>query len=122
MLEFFRSGGWGMWFVLVFGGLSLAAALRFAVGPDPRRVDAVRDLTRATLFSIGAAIVSGFAAVGSHVPANPEWANSPKVHLIVMEGISESLAGGVLGFTMLSLTWMLMAIGHRRLGRELPVG
>ena len=70
---------------------------------------------------VGAAVVSGFAAVGSKVPAHPEWANSPKIHLIVMEGISESLAGGILGFCLLSLTWMVMAVGHRRLGRELPV-
>lgn len=122
MLEFMRAGGIGMWFVLLFGGISLGAAIRFALGPDPRRVDAVRDLTFATLFSVGAAVVSGFAAVGSKVPARPEWANSPKVHLIVMEGISESLAGGVLGFALLSLTWMVMAVGHRRLARELPVG
>ena len=121
MVDFMRSGGVGMWFVLLFGGISLGAALRFALSPDPRRVDAVRDLTRATLFSVAAAVVSGFAAVGSKVPARPEWANSPKIHLIVMEGISESLAGGILGFALLSLTWMVMAVGHRRLARELPV-
>ncbi len=121
MLEFMRAGGVGMWFVLLFGLISLGAAVHFALSPDPRRVDSVRDLTRATLFSVGAAMVSGFAAVGSKVPAHPEWAMSPKIHLIIMEGISESLAGGILGFCLLSLTWMVMAVGHRRLGRELPV-
>jgi len=90
------------------------------VRPDPRRVDAIRSLTWATLFSVGAAIISGIAAVGSKVPANPEWANSPKIHLIVMEGISESMAGGVLGFSLLALVWMVMAVGQRRLARELP--
>jgi hypothetical protein len=26
----------------------------------------------------------------------------------------------VLGFTLLSLVWLVMAVGHRRLARELP--
>lgn len=121
MMDFMRAGGMAMWFVLLFGGISLGAAIRFAFGPDPRRVDAVRSLTWATLFSTCTSVVAGFAAVGSKVPARPEWANSPKIHLIVMEGISESLAGGVLGFSLLTLTWLVMAVGHRRLARELPV-
>jgi hypothetical protein len=79
-------------------------------------------LSRATLFSVLAGIVAGFSAVGSQIPARPEWANDPKVHLLVLQGISESLASGVLGFTLLSLTWMVMAVGHRRLARTLPVG
>jgi predicted metal-binding membrane protein len=85
------------------------------MAPDPKRVEAVRSLTWATLFSIAASVVAGFSAVGSKIPANPEWAASPKIHLIIMEGISESLAGGILGFALLSLTWMVMAVGHRRL-------
>jgi len=120
MIEFFQAGGWGMWFVLIFGVLTLGAALVFAFRPDTRRVAAIRDLTLATVFSTVAGIVSGFAAVGSKVPANPEWANSPKIHLIVMQGISESLTNGILGFTILALSWMVMAVGHRRLARELP--
>jgi hypothetical protein len=121
MLELFREGGWSMFFVLTFGCVSFVAAVVFAIRPDPRRVDVVRALTRATVFSIAAGIVANIAAVGSHVPANPEWANSPKVHLIVMQGISESMAPGILGFTLLSLAWLVMAVGHRRLGRELPL-
>ena len=120
MIEFFREGGWGMWFVLIFGLTALGAALAFAARPDVRRVATIRDLTYATVFSTAAGIAAGFAAVGSHVPMNPEWANSPKIHLIVMKGISESLASGILGFTILALTWMVMAVGHRRLGRETP--
>ncbi len=119
MLEFFQSGGTAMWFVAIFGLIALVAAIRFASAPDPRRVETVRSLTWATLFSIAAGIVAAIAAVGSKVPAHPEWSNSPKIHLIVMQGISESMAPGVLGFTLLSLVWMAMAVGHRRLAREL---
>lgn len=121
MLELMRAGGVPMWFVLGLGLIALMAAVAFAVRPDERRVAAIRDLSWATLFSTAAAIVSGFAAVGYKVPANPDWANNPKIHLIVMEGISESLSGGILGFALLTLTWLVVAVGHRRLARELPV-
>lgn len=120
MLEFWRGGGFGMWFVLLFGALALGAAAAFAIRPDARRVAAVRDLTYATLFSSGTGVASGLATVGSQVPAHPQWANSPKIHLIVMEGISESLASGILGLSILAVTWLVMAVGHRRLARELP--
>jgi hypothetical protein len=121
MSDFFRAGGFPMWFVLVFGLIALGAAAAFARRPDPRRVDAIKALTWATLFSVGAGIVADIAAVGSKVPQNPEWANSPKIHLVIMEGISESMSPGILGFALLSLTWMVMAVGHRRLAHELPV-
>jgi hypothetical protein len=52
------------------------------------------------------------------VASTPEWANSPQVHLIVMEGIAESLAPAILGLMLLSLAWIIMAAGQRRLARE----
>jgi hypothetical protein len=121
MLQLFREGGWAMFFVLAFGSLAFIAAVVFAARPHPGRIDVVRALTRATVFSIAAGIVADVAAVCSHVPANPEWANSPKIHLILLQGLGESMAPGILGFTILSLVWLVMAVGHRRLGRELPL-
>jgi hypothetical protein len=122
MSEFMKSGGYAMWFILIFGLLALAAAGLFAARPDQRRIETVRALSRATLFSVLTGIVAGLAAVGAQVPARPEWADSPRIHLIVMQGISESLANGVLGFTILSLVWMVMAVGYRRLASSLPAG
>jgi hypothetical protein len=121
MVEFFKEGGWAMFFVAAFGVLSFVAAVLFAFRPDPRRVEVVRSLSRATLFSVLAGIVADIAAVGHHVPRHPEWANSPKIHLILLQGLAESMAPGVLGFMLLSLVWLVMAVGHRRLGRELPL-
>jgi hypothetical protein len=122
MIEFFQAGGVAMWFVLLFGVASLVAAGAFAVSPDPRKVEAVRALTGAAVFSIAAGIVADLAKVGSTVASHPEWSVSPKIHLIVMQGFAESMTPGVLGFSLLALTWMVMAVGHRRLARELPAG
>lgn len=117
---FMMEGGLSMWFVLLFGGITLAAAVGFARRPDARRADAVRSFTLATAFSIVSGVCLNLATVGSKVPANPAMANNPKLPLIVMEGIAESLAPAILGFMLLSLAWTLMAVGHRRLSHETP--
>lgn len=118
--SFMLGGGLSMWFVLLFAAFTLAAAIGFARRPDARRADAVRSFSWATAFSIASGVCLNLAAVGSKVPARLEWANNPKLPLIVMEGIAESLAPAILGFMLLSLAWTLMAVGHRRLSREIP--
>lgn len=115
---FFVGGGLSMWFVLLFAAFTLAAAIGFSRRPDPRRADAVRSFSWATVFSIASGVCLNLATVGSKVPANLALADSPRMPLIVMEGIAESLAPAILGFMLLSLAWTAMAIGHRRLSRE----
>lgn len=119
---FMLGGGLSIWFVLLFGVFTLGAALGFARRPAAHRVDAVRSFSWATSFSIASGVCLNLAAVGSKVPAHPEWANSPRLHLIVMEGIAESLAPAILGFMLLSLAWTLVAVGQRRLGPEVLPG
>jgi hypothetical protein len=118
MIEFFQAGGWSMIPVLLFGVLALGAAGRSVARPNERWVGIVRALSAATVFAIMSGLAANIAAVGSHVPANPEWAESPRVHLIVMQGIAESMAPAVMGFTLLSLAWLVAAASVRRLGAE----
>ncbi len=47
-------------------------------------------------------------------PSRPEWANSPKVHLIILEGFGESMSPGILGFSLLALVALECAVGMRR--------
>jgi hypothetical protein len=117
-LRFMGEGGWAMWFVLAFGLITFATAAGFALRPDRGRRRAMRSLGRATTFSVLTAVSANLAAVGSKVPNIPELANSPRLHLIVMEGISESLAPAILGFALISFAWIVMAIGERRHARE----
>lgn len=115
MLDFFRAGGFGMWFVLLFGLIDLVVAGLFAARPERRRVGIIVALGAATLFSVGNAVASDLAAVCTHVPGNPEWANSPHVHLIIMQGIAESLTPAVLGCSLLTLVALAVSVGYRRL-------
>jgi hypothetical protein len=119
MMDFMRAGGFAIWLVLLFGLITLGAAALFAWRPDERRLAFIRAMTWATLFQTIAATVMGFGAVGFKVPNTPAWAESPKVHLIVMEGIAESLTNSMLGFTVLAVAWLVTAIGIRRLAAKL---
>src|SRR5687767_4885219 len=114
-MEFMREGGWSMWVVLLFGLITLVASGLFAFRPDERKIGFIRAMSAATLFSILSGVASCIAAVMHHVPQHPEWSKSPDIHLIVMQGIGESMAPAVLGFTLLSLVWLVAAMGVRRL-------
>jgi hypothetical protein len=104
-----------MWVVLLFGLITLVASGLFAFRPDERKIGFIRAMSAATLFSVLSGVSSDLAAVMHKVPQHPEWSKSPELHLIVMTGIGESLAPAVLGFTLLSLVWMVAAVGVRRL-------
>lgn len=118
MLEFFRAGGWVMFVVLLFGGLTLAAAVRFARQPRVETVGMVRALSTATVFAALGGVVTDLAAVFTNVPNNPEWAQSPQVGMIVLMGLGESMAPAMLGFAFLSMAWLVTAVGTRRLSAE----
>lgn len=118
-LHFMGQGGWGMWFVLTFGLVALLAAVGFARRPRPEGEQAVRSFSRATTFSTISSVCLDLAAVGSRVPNEPAFANHPHIHFVVMEGISESLAPAILGSTLLCFVWLVVAVGQRRLAREL---
>ncbi len=57
---------------------------------------------------------SNLATVCLTVPEHPQWANDPKVGLIVLQGLGESLAPLVLGCGLLAAAWLLAAVGGRR--------
>lgn len=114
MLEFIRVGGVSMLFILALGGAALVVAGLHARRPTIRRADIVRALTAATVFATLTGVCGGFAAVMHKVPSNPEWAHSPDLHLIVMTGLGEATANAILGFALLTLAWLLMAIAARR--------
>lgn len=114
MLNFIRAGGVGMILVLLLSVPCLLAAGAFVRAPDPRRLQMVRALSTALVFSVLTAVCSNLAAVMSKVPEHPEWSKSPDMPLIVMTGLAEALTPTLVGFAVLTVTWLLMAVGYRR--------
>lgn len=109
-----QAGGFGIWIVLLFGVFALGTAIRFATRPEPRALRVLTALSWATVFAIFSAVSSNLAMVMWRVPQHPEWSKSPELPLIVMTGIGESLTPSILGFTLLGVTWLLVAVGYRR--------
>lgn len=112
MMEFLLSGGWSSWMVLILGGTSLAIAALFARRPEPRRLPLLRAMTWATAFSVLAGLASNFTATLSAASSEDSLAASSA---ILMAGGAEALSPALLGFTLLALSWMFIAIGLRRM-------
>ena len=115
MVEFFQAGGFGMWIVLAVGAATLLHAGLFAWRADERRMAIVKALTVATLFSASTALFSNLGAVFYKTTQRPEWAESPDFNKIVILGLGESIAPVILASAMLTLTWLIAAVGVRRL-------
>jgi len=110
MVEFMKAGGWSMWLVLIFGLATLVAAAVFVFRRDLGKLALVRALTLATVFAVATGLCGNVAAVMHYAAGDTD----APVHVVVMQGLAESLTPGVLGFTLLSISWLLVAVGTRR--------
>ena len=99
-----------MWFVLGLAAGSLMAAAVFVARADLRKLALGRSLTWATLLAVASGLCANFAAVMSYAAQNER----PDLHLVVMQGLAEAVTPGILGLTMLSISWLLVAVGTRR--------
>ena len=116
MLDLLREGGGPMLFVVIFGVLTFLAAAAFAVRGDRRRLGFIICMGLATSLSVAGGICSDLAAVGHHGLARcAEQHLEPAACLLV--GMAESMAPGIVGFTLLSLAGMLTAVGVSRSAR-----
>lgn len=89
----------------------LGMAIRYAITPTERRLAAMRPLSLAAIFGalsafvVGAVnILLGLARTGGPVA----WSN-------VAEGGAESLVPLFIGFSVLAISWLLVAVGMRRI-------
>lgn len=115
MPDWFKAGGYPMWFLLAFGAFAVIAAARFAWRPDPAQLDRIQQLSRAVAWGIVFGVASDISAVGSNIPNTPEWAHSPDLALFVLQGVGESMSPAILGGGVLSVVALLCAAGHARL-------
>lgn len=114
-MAWFMGGGISMIFVLVFGLMAVASAAWFAGAPGRGEVRAHVALGTAVLAAAACGVLTDITAVCTYVPANPEWAQSPDLHLILLQGLAESLAPGVLGLALVAVQALLVSFGLRRI-------
>jgi hypothetical protein len=116
MLDLIREGGGPMLFVLIFGVLTFVAAALFAARGDRRRLGFITWIGVATVLSIGGGVASDLAAVGHHGFARCAEKHIEPANCLVV-GFAESMAPAIVGFTLLSLAAMLVAVGMSRTAR-----
>jgi hypothetical protein len=108
-VAFFLAGGFPMVFVIVFGLVALASAVRFALAPAPGRVGPIVAYGIAVLLvSTAGALVD--AGVVLRVVAQAEDSQVP----ILLVGLSESLSPPILGFSLVAVVALVTAVGLRR--------
>jgi hypothetical protein len=117
MWTLIREGGYPMWFVIAFGLASLVGAARFVRSADRRQLGFVVGMSVATLFSILNGIAADLAAVGHNVPKFFEDTKTP-LAFVYGQGFAEAMSPGVMGFTLLSLTWLVAAVGLGRAAQK----
>ena len=121
MLEFFLAGGVPMLGVVVCGLVALIAAVRFALTPDKRKVAAIVALSVAALASSLLGLAADLAAVAGAISRTEELQKADVMPLVMIQGFRESLSPVILGLALLTVIWLVMAVGFRRLAPRLPM-
>ncbi len=116
MLEFLRAGGVPAIIILVLGTVSMLTAANFFRAADPGRLAVVRALNVAVTWAVIVGVAANFRTVASHVAQDPEWSKAPLLPLL--QGFAESLVPAVLGGTMLSVSWILIGFGLRKMSHH----
>jgi len=106
------------WFVVIVGLANLALAIRFTFRPTERTLAILRPLCAATIFSALAAFLMGTAnglvALSRALERAPDAAAASRIWPMFLSALAESPAPLVLGFALLAVVWLLVAVGLRR--------
>jgi hypothetical protein len=112
MVQFIRAGGYPIWIVIALSLPMLYLAVRFAISVDARRLAMLRALTWAQIFAVTSGVTSNILAVMWGIGRDEDNLKEPLPPLFV--GLGEALTPAVLGLSMLTVVWILIAFGLRR--------
>ena len=116
MWQLFRDGGFSMFGIVGFGLAGLVAAFLFARRPRAGALGFIGGMSGATLGLTFAGLASDLREVFTVVPHLVETGalKPDAAHLVVLQGISESMSPLIFGFTLLALTALVCGVGLRR--------
>lgn len=118
MLDFFRAGGFAMFPLTVLGIALLITGIKFARNADPQRLSLIRALTTTIVFAMILGVASGLASTAKFVATQPDGQKEPLPYLL--QGFAETMTNVILGGSFVVLTWILVAVGVRRMPSERP--
>jgi hypothetical protein len=114
MMTLLRDGGFPMVSVLLLGAVTLISAFAFAVRPDAASERFVGWMGLSTLCSVLCGVASDLATTLSVVTLEDEMPFELRIR-IAMKGAAESMAPAIVGFALLSVVALMLAVGKRRL-------
>ncbi len=105
-------------FAAIVGFITLAVAVRFAVRPSEKGLSVLRPLCAATAFSSLTAflfgVANGLGGLSRALDRATDPAATTQVWHTFLSGLAESPAALIVGFAILSVCWLLAAVGLRR--------
>ena len=105
-------------FAVIVGLATLWTAAYFAFRPTEKTLSVLRPLCAATAFSSLAAfflgVANGLFALQRALERAVDEAARAQVWRIFLGGLAESPAALILAFALLSVSWLLVAVGLRR--------
>jgi len=113
MLDFFRAGGFNMIPLAVLGIAMIVTAVKFARAADPQRLSLIRALTVAITFCTIIGVAAGLASTAHYVVGHEEALKDPLPYLL--QGFAETMTNAILGGSAAVITWVLVAVGVRRM-------
>src|SRR5437660_139237 len=113
MLEFFRAGGFNMIPLTVLGIALVVTAIKFARNADPQRLSLIRALTTTIVFCTIIGVAAGLASTAHFVVEHDEVLKDPLPYLL--QGFAETMTNVILGGAFTVITWILVAVGVRRM-------
>jgi hypothetical protein len=113
MLGFLRSGGYNMWVLAAIGAVMVWTAIQFARNADPHRLSILRALTVAIVVGAITGFIAGLIKTCS-VAGEPPGSLGDQLPAMI-HGFAESCTNLVLGGGFVVVTWVLVAVGVRRM-------
>jgi hypothetical protein len=107
------------WFLALVGLATLGMAISFALRPSERTLAVIRPLAAATLFS---SLTAFFLGIGNGLAyltrvlerAAAEGTAPAQMWRTLVGALAETPAPLVVGFAVLAVVWLLVAVGLRR--------
>lgn len=116
MLGMMRNGGYNMWFLAAIGAVMVWTAIQFARNADPHRLSILRALTVAIVVASIGGFVAGLIKTCSGAGDTPEVFRE-RLPMMV-HGFAESCTNLVFGGAFVVITWVLVAVGVRRMPHD----
>jgi hypothetical protein len=100
--------------ILVLGLVCFGVAVSFMLKPSEVKLGFIRPLSVATTYASIVGVVTGLAVSLARISGLLGNGSAAGVSAEFLGGISEALVPSIIGFTLLTVSWIAVALGMRR--------